>query len=262
VAWYENTNGLGDFSNIQQLISTTIEKARNVFAVDVDGNTDLDVLVSAYLDNSTDDSQLIWLENDGGGNFITEHIFETTTERIYLINYVDVDNDGDMDIISGQEYGVLALYKNNGDGTFAPQVIFSEPGAGGYLLSLQVADMDGDDDIDVLASYLNNRIIWHENNGNGNLGTKHTIIDDIAHPTSIFAADVDGDSDNDVLFVNQNVNEVGYFLNEDGQGTFGPKVVTSTILQKPTAIYSLDLDNDGDMDMITNSSEMLLKLRV
>ena len=256
VAWYENTSTLGHFLNKQQLISTTTDGARDVFAVDMDGDLDLDVLVSAYLDATTDEYQLIWFENDGTGIFTTEHIFETTAEAILRINYADVDNDGDMDVISGQEDSVLALYKNNGDGTFEPQIIFSESGFA-YLLSLQVADMDGDDDIDVLASYNNNEIIWHENDGLGDLSTKHIIIDEMHYPSSIFAADVDGDDDNDVMFVNQFASEVGYFLNEDGQGTFGEKIITSEIPQNPNVIYSMDMDDDGDMDMITNSSEGL-----
>lgn len=255
VAWYENTNGLGDFSNIQQLISTTTDGARDVFAVDLDGDLDKDVLVSAYLDASTNEYQLLWFENDGTGTFTTEHIFETTTEAILRINYADVDNDGDMDVICGQEDSVLALYKNNGDGTFAPPVIFSEAGFA-YLSSLEVADMDGDGDIDVLASYISDEVIWHENvDGLGDLSVKHIIIEDMPSATAISVADIDGDNDNDVLFASRSSDDVGYFLNEDGLGTFGPKVITSEIPQNPNVIYSLDVDGDGDMDMITNSSE-------
>jgi hypothetical protein len=255
VAWYENTNGLGDFSSIQQLISTTTDGARDVFAVDLDGDLDKDVLLSAYLDASTNEYQLLWFENDGTGTFTTEHIFETTTEAILRINYADVDNDGDMDVISGQEDSVLALYKNNGDGTFALPVIFSETGFN-YLSSLQVADMDGDGDIDVVASYISDEVIWHENvDGLGDLSVKHIIIEDMPSSTALYVADIDGDNDNDVLFASRSSDDVGYFLNEDGQGTFGPKVITSEMPQNPNAIYSLDMDGDGDMDMITNSSD-------
>ncbi|MEL7340950.1 MAG: VCBS repeat-containing protein, partial [Bacteroidota bacterium] len=133
VAWYENVDGAGGFTNIQRLISTTTDQARDVFAVDMDGDEDLDLLLFAYLDATTDDYQLLWFENDGAGNFHTEHLFETTQEAIIRINYADVDGDGDMDVISGQEDSVLALYRNNGDGTFAAPVIFSESGFA-YLL--------------------------------------------------------------------------------------------------------------------------------
>lgn len=254
VAWYENTNGQGDFSNRQQVISGTTNSARDVFALDMDGDTDMDLLFFTYVDAAVDEYQIIWFENDGTGNFPTEHVVETTTESILRINYADVDNDGDMDIISGQDDSVLALYKNNGDGTFVAPVIFSEPGFS-YLLSLEVADIDGDNDIDVLASYNGNEIIWHENDGLGDLSTKHVVIDQMHYPNSVFAADVDGDGDKDLMFANKFYDEVGYFLNTDGQGTFGAPVITSEIPQDPCRIYSLDMDNDGDMDMITNSSQ-------
>ncbi|MEM6377395.1 MAG: T9SS type A sorting domain-containing protein [Bacteroidota bacterium] len=253
IAWYENTNTLGDFSNIQQLISTDNENPYNVFSLDLDGDKDLDVLAYNYLDSSTDEYQLLWFENDGTGTFPVQHTIETIEEEIIEINYADVDQDGDLDIISGQERSVLALHLNNGDGTFAPKVIFSEPGFS-YLLDLKVADMDGDMDLDVLASYNNNEIIWHENK-DGDLTTKHVIVEQMHYPRAIFAVDIDGDMDMDVLFANQFRDEVGYFLNEDGKGTFGPKVITSEVPQNPRVIYSLDMDQDGDMDMITSSSE-------
>ena len=254
VAWYENVDGAGRFTNLQHLVSTTTEQARDVFAVDIDGDEDLDLLLFAYLDATTDDYQLIWFENDGAGNFSTEHIFATTQETIIRINYADVDGDGDMDVISGQDDSVLALYRNNGDGTFAAPVVFSETGFA-YLLSLQVADIDSDGDIDVLASYNNNEIIWHENDGAGDLSSKHVIIEQMNYPSSIYAADVDGDEDLDVLFTNQFVGEIGYFLNEDGQGTFGEEIVVSDVPQQPRMIYSLDVDRDGDMDIVTNSND-------
>ncbi|EDP95952.1 T9SS type A sorting domain-containing protein [Kordia algicida OT-1] len=255
VAWYENTDGQGNFSNLQNIISNTNEKPRNVFAVDMDGDTDNDVLFYSYLDSTTDEYQLIWIENDGSGNFTQQHIFETTMDDIIKIAYADVDDDGDMDVISGEENSTLVLYKNNGDGTFAPRIVFSQPGTS-YILSLQVADVDGDDDIDILASYNNNEIIWHENtDGLGDLTTKHVIVESMHYPAAIFAADIDGDTDVDVLYANRFYDEVGYFINTDGQGTFDAPVITSEIPQNPSIIYSLDVDEDGDMDMITNSEE-------
>ena len=43
IAWYENTDGAGSFGS-QQVISTAADSARSVFAADVDGDGDLDVL--------------------------------------------------------------------------------------------------------------------------------------------------------------------------------------------------------------------------
>ncbi|MEL6652579.1 MAG: VCBS repeat-containing protein, partial [Bacteroidota bacterium] len=232
VAWYENVDGEGNFTNLQRLVSTNTEQARDVFAVDLDGDEDKDLLLFRFPDHITDDYQLIWFENDGTGNFTTEHIFETTQETIISINYADVDGDGDMDVISAQDNSVLALHRNNGDGTFAVPVIFSETGFN-YLLSLQVADVDSDGDVDVLASYNGNEIIWHENDGTGDLSAKHVIVEEMHFPSSIYAADVDGDDDMDVLFTNQFAGEVGYFLNEDGQGAFGEKIVVSEVPQQP-----------------------------
>ncbi len=43
IAWYENTDGAGSFG-AQQVISTLADRANSVFAADVDGDGDTDVL--------------------------------------------------------------------------------------------------------------------------------------------------------------------------------------------------------------------------
>ena len=64
IAWYENTDGAGHFGP-QQVISTAAHAARSVFAADVDGDGDLDVLSASFLDD-----KIAWYENtDGAGSF-------------------------------------------------------------------------------------------------------------------------------------------------------------------------------------------------
>ena len=57
VAWYENTDGLGDFGN-QQIISINADTAMKVFATDIDGDGDMDVLSASY-----GDDKIAWYEN-------------------------------------------------------------------------------------------------------------------------------------------------------------------------------------------------------
>ncbi len=57
VAWYENTDGLGTFGP-QQVISTTADFVQLVFAADVDGDLDVDVLAASF-----NDDEISWFEN-------------------------------------------------------------------------------------------------------------------------------------------------------------------------------------------------------
>jgi len=254
LAWYKNTNGLGDFSEDQIIISKTIPAPREAYIVDMNGDGFNDVLCFSYLDDFPDDDYTIrWLENDGTGHFIQDHLIDNVSEILTRIQYADIDNDGDMDVVSAENESVLKLYKNNGNGTFSSAITFSS--AGFYFpLSLEVGDIDNDGDIDVLASYNNNEIIWHENSdGQGELTTKHVITPQMGYPSAIFLADINGDTFKDVLFANRSQDEIGYFLNTDGLGNFGPKVIISDTPENPLAIHALDIDADGDMDIFTNS---------
>ena len=48
----------------QQVISTAADQARSVYATDLDGDGDADVLSASYIDN-----KIAWYENLGGGGF-------------------------------------------------------------------------------------------------------------------------------------------------------------------------------------------------
>ncbi len=61
VAWYENTDGLGNFGP-QQVIDSDLKSPRTVFAADLDGDGDLDI-VSAALEPGGGERQLVWYEN-------------------------------------------------------------------------------------------------------------------------------------------------------------------------------------------------------
>jgi len=75
-------------------ITTSADAAWSVYAVDVDGDGDIDVLSA-----SGNDDKIAWYENDGNENF-TSHTITTNTNCAGSVYVVDVDGDGDMDVLS------------------------------------------------------------------------------------------------------------------------------------------------------------------
>ena len=59
--------------------------------------------------------------------------------------------------------------------------------------------------------------------GQGTFGTIHVILEMGDYANGIFLTDVDGDNDMDVFSASPYINEVAWFENLDGQGTFGSK---------------------------------------
>jgi len=83
------------FSQIQFTPHTiTSSSAKSVFAVDMDGDGDMDVLSASLFDN-----KIAWYENDGNQNF-TAHTITTDANGASSVYAADVDGDGDMDVLS------------------------------------------------------------------------------------------------------------------------------------------------------------------
>ena len=94
VAWYENVNGQGDFGP-QQILTQSLEDARDVFAADLDGDGDMDVLAAAGQDD-----QIVWFNNlDGLGNFGPRQVISTEVDGPRKVHAADLDGDGDMDVL-------------------------------------------------------------------------------------------------------------------------------------------------------------------
>lgn len=252
VAWYNNTNGLGDFSQPQQLISNTVNGTRNAYLRDMDGDGDLDALYTYYLDENVDVFNIRWRANNGSGVFTTETTIFSGAVDLFRIVPCDIDNDNDTDIVAVLNTTTLLLLKNNGNGTFAPQQLFTFPvGNLGYIV---VEDVDGDGDLDVISSGTN-KFAWYENtNGQGDLSVERLIPLTNQSSRVLNTVDLDGDGDKDILFINRTPNRIGWFENTDGNGTFGPEIILATVT-KPLSILAFDIDNDGDQDIVCDAEQ-------
>tara|TARA_R110000851_G_scaffold316446_1_gene479596 strand:- start:108894 stop:110270 length:1377 start_codon:yes stop_codon:yes gene_type:complete len=245
LTWYKNMDGLGNFGpqNTIAFLNDTI----HVNTADLDGDGDMDVLaVSYFLD------LVVWHENlDGQGNFSSQKIISNTADGPYRVISADIDGDGDMDIISGSDNTGIAWYENtDGNGSFGPSrvIIFAAPNS----RSITTADIDNDDDMDVVGSTSGSvTVAWYENlDGLGNFGSQQTITTNGLSVEPIFTIDIDGDGDIDVIAATGGADKVSWYENLDGLGNFGNEKIISDNLIGAHSIYSTDIDNDGDNDIL------------
>ncbi|MBK9460358.1 MAG: VCBS repeat-containing protein [Sphingobacteriales bacterium] len=133
----------------KQVISTTnASGASSVYAIDLDGDSDNDVLSCLYSDNT-----IAWYINDGSGNFSNEQIISTNADYANSVYAIDLDGDGDNDVLSASiNDDKIAWYINDGSGNFSSEQIISTTANGAW--SVYAIDIDGDGDNDVLSNFL------------------------------------------------------------------------------------------------------------
>ncbi|MCB0453683.1 MAG: VCBS repeat-containing protein, partial [Aequorivita sp.] len=187
IAWYENTDGLGTFGP-QRILTNSALSTRDVYAADLDGDGDMDVIAA-----STADDRVIWFENlDGLGNFGPEKIINNDANGVIAVRAADLDGDGDKDVIAAIfGDGKISWYENlDGLGNFSPEKVVSNLTPTVRLV--QCADIDMDGDLDIVAAISGNDTIgWFENiDGLGNFGPVQTITQDIDGPVWVLAEDL------------------------------------------------------------------------
>ncbi len=249
LVWYKNLDGLGNFSS-QIIIANDLDGPYDVKAVDIDGDNDLDVICGS------ESSGLVWYENqDGLGNFSTKNIINASAPNSRSVVAIDLDGDNDLDIVGSSSGAVtVSWYENlNGLGAFGSQQIIA--GSASTVTSVFAADLDGDLDNDVLSATAGtDKIAWFENtDGNGSFGSEQVITPQADFALSVFAADLDNDNDIDVLSASALDNKIAWYKNTDGQGGFSTQNIISTNMLGTVDVYATDLDNDGDMDVLSAS---------
>ncbi len=255
IRWYEN-DGLADPTFTARTISTDADGAWSVYAADVDGDGDMDVLSASPNDNT-----IRWYENDGNSDpTFTARTITTSATGARSVYAADVDGDGDMDVLSASfNDHKIAWYENDGSESFTAHTITTSA-LGAY--SVYAADVDGDGDMDVLSASGNTDepIVWYENNGNSDpTFTARTITtaDEYDQYYSVYAADVDGDGDMDVLSASDSGNnddKIAWYENDGAADpTFTAHTIT-TLVYGAHAVYAVDVDGDGDMDVLSAST--------
>jgi hypothetical protein len=234
---------------------------------DIDADGDLDIIVAM-----PGPDQVAWLENDGQSppGFTVRTVAIGTHDEPYLVEAVDLDQDGDVDIVANYNEDQAAVWYEN-DGV-QPIPGFTEHDIdlrSGYLRGLSAGDVDGDSDIDVFFSGFyafeggpgtfddHDGMGWYENlGGEPPTWAKREIVVNPSQVThfKVIGADIDNDGDLDAVSAVYFPGRVEYWENS---GT-NPPTWTERFIGLSYICYDLDvqdLDGDGDLDVVSQSRD-------
>ena len=233
--------GPGTFS-AERVMSTNADGAKSVYAADIDGDGDMDIV-----SGSTNDDKVAWYENDGSQNF-TERVISTSANSVRSVYAADVDGDGDMDVLSASIIDQkVAWYENDGSENFTERIIDTNPAGPVAILA---TDMDRDGDMDVVITANQDEVAWYENDGTQTF-SKNIIDNTLDSPQALYASDVDSDGDTDVITVSWLDNTVAWHEN-DGFQSFTLRIISPSA-QNPLSVFAIDIDEDGDVDVLSSA---------
>lgn len=286
LCWYENTPGGYQLRIAHASIPSTIE---NIIAADFDNDGDMDILVAAfyqglvlYINNGAmgfTTSQLttnrktlfatiadfdlngyidiaFGFNNPGEKTYVLYNQGNTVFTEIAISNIgiaqgeaIDIDEDGDWDIVQHNFAGIQYLINNAN--TFTPIEVVN-----GNIHYIALADFDHDQDIDIVSAELG-KLNLYVNDGDQNFTPKQ--LESGTSYYSFGVGDLDGDADVDLIvpgYMNFNM------LVNDGSNNFSALPVQNTrsqVQHGPEHIVVADLDHDGDLDFISTITNMQLQ---
>lgn len=247
----------GEFNNNPTVLFEGQRIARQNDGLDIadmnnDGVEDV-VMVNNYTHS------VYWLEYINPDSVIS-HGIAGLPYLDFMIAAGDMDNDGDVDVISIETDFLsdidLRLLRNNGDGTSWTSIAITNT----YMYPnqyIRLKDFDYDGDLDIIMGRTHDQNSFHdivvfENAGNGISYTEHTVTTTLIKPNDVQVADMDGDSLLDIVSASLVDDKLVWYKNLGGF-SFSPEYIISDSVYDIYSLSVKDIDSDGDQDIVTAS---------
>ena len=256
----QNASGGGFTTSTHSLPNLTTLPGWSISAGDFDKNRYNDLVLGGA-------SRLTVVKANSTGTGYTEIPY---TQGIFTqrTNFIDINNDGHLDLFACHDTAQSHAYRNDGNGNLIFNInFFPTLAVGGNYASIWT-DYDNDGDQDMYLAKCRGgapvgdpqRInLLYKNNGNGTFTESGAVagVNDGAQSWSTAIEDFDNDGDMDFLL--SNISDQNRLYRNNGNGTFTDVYAQSGIAAQVGSweLQAGDFNNDGFIDFLWQNNKQL-----
>ena len=168
---------------------------------------------------------------------------------------LDVDMDGDLDLLLARSSGDPFVIRNNGDGTFTESDSF---GGAGTIIDFRWADLDGDGVPEAIMLTTNGELKVFRNLRGGRFAQSETVAQNRA---AIVVADLDANGEFDIISIgNDGILYQNFFDMRTSDWNEQSLRDTDLGMMEPGEVnlFSGDIDNNGALDLVISTDDLSL----
>lgn len=241
-------DGAGNF-NSGYPVSTDRDLTYSIALADLNGDGALDIIAGNHASHFTNDQgRNKFYLNDGTGQFGTATPFGADSGRTRSLALGDLNGDGLVDIITGNDGQPNQIFFNQGGGRLREGIAF---GGNEDTLSITLGDFDGNGALDVVAGNNGQQGQIFLNDGTGHLKTG-VPFGNVSYVWGVAVGDLNEDGALDIITGNS-IQPNQFYLN-DRFGNFSSGIDFGDRLDPTWSLTTGDFDADGALDIVTGQS--------
>ena len=188
------------------------------------------------------------------------HDVETNFDGIKETKIIDLDNDGDFDIVGGSETTPtteskgIAWWRNNGNNSWERFIIDT---TFIHVMSVDAASINDDIYPDIVAtSWQLNQVAWWKNSGDPTQNwTKYIVKSNFTNAHDAKCADIDKDGNIDIVAASYAMGSIIVCYNDGNPLSNWQSSALTSSYSGALSVFVIDLDKDNDPDVLGTASD-------